>query len=425
MKILVVGSGGREHALAWKIYQSPMVEEVICAPGNPGTADLGRNVSIPAADVSELARFAQSEGIDLTVVGPEIPLIEGIVDEFNRKGLHIIGPSKAAARLEGSKAFMKDLLNRLGVPTARYKTFTKPQPAKDFARSLGEPVVVKVSGPAAGKGAIVCQTRKEAESWINRILVKREFGSSGDELVVEEFLEGEEASFQVFCDGEHVCPMLPAQDHKAVYDGDKGPNTGGMGAYAPAPLITPELQKSILNDIVLPTVRGMTDRGFPFQGILYAGLMIRDGKAKVLEYNVRMGDPEAQPILLLMESDLVPILLACADGTLDRHIIQWKEESALCVVMASGGYPGSYEKNKPIKGIRSLDSERDLIVFHAGTKADGNNAKSLVTHGGRVLGVTARGKDIAGAIDRAYRGVRSIEWDGVHYRTDIGKKALR
>lgn len=422
MKILVVGGGGREHALAWKIRQSPLVQEVLCAPGNPGTSGLGRNVPLSAEDVPGLAALAEKEKIDLTVVGPEIPLVNGIVDEFSRRRLRIFGPDRAAARLEGSKTFMKEFLSRTGIPTARYRTFTEPGPAKEFARTLGEPLVVKASGPAAGKGAVVCGTLKEAEAWIDRMMVERVFGSSGEEVVVEEFLEGEEASFQVFCDGEHFSPLVPAQDHKAVFDGDRGPNTGGMGAYAPAPVVTPAVREKILSRVIGPTVRGMAEVGSPFRGILYAGLMISNGDPKVLEFNVRMGDPEIQPILVLMESDLVPVLLSCTDGTLDRQTVRWKDKSAVCVVMASAGYPGEYEKKKPIHGLEALGSVPDLFVFHAGTVSENGE---LLTNGGRVLGVTALGKDIPSAIEHAYRGVRSIGWSGVHFRTDIGKKAFR
>jgi phosphoribosylamine--glycine ligase len=420
MKVLVVGGGGREHALVWKIAQSPLVDRVFCAPGNAGTVNEAVNVEIAAEDIAGLLAFAKKEGVGLTVVGPEAPLVEGIVDRFAAEGLKAFGPSAAAARLEGSKNFCKEVLIAAGAPTAAYRTFADAAGAKAFARTLGEPVVIKADGLAAGKGAIVCQTFAEADDAIDRILVERVFGAAGDKVVVEEFLVGEEASFLAFTDGDALAPLASSQDHKAVGDGDTGPNTGGMGAYSPAPVVTPAVHEAIMEQVMRPTVRQMAKMGCPYRGVLYAGLMIDRGRIKVLEFNARFGDPETQPLLFRMASDIVPLLLACVDGGLARHAIAWDPQPAVCVVMASGGYPDKYEKGKVVSGLDRTPP--GAHVFHAGTKAVGGR---VVTSGGRVLGVTAKGRDIPAAIDLAYRAVANITFEKAYYRRDIGKKALQ
>ncbi|NLH50519.1 MAG: phosphoribosylamine--glycine ligase [Myxococcales bacterium] len=420
MKILVVGGGGREHALVWKIAQSPLVSRVYCAPGNAGTAALATNVPLDAENVDALFDFASREAIDLTVVGPEAALVKGLVDRFRAAGLKAFGPTAAAARLEGSKAFCKQVLDAAGVPTAAYRRFTDAAAAKAYVRETGVPIVVKADGLAAGKGAIVCRTRVDAEAAIDQILVTRVFGSAGNQLVVEEFLEGEEASFLAFTDGQSLLPLASSQDHKAVGDGDTGPNTGGMGAYSPAPVVTEAIHRQVMNEVMVPVVRQMAALGHPYQGVLYAGLMIKDGYAKVLEFNARFGDPECQPLLYRMKSDIVPLLLACGDGTLGRMAIEWDQRPAVCVVMASGGYPGSYEKGKEISGLDNMPP--DSYVFHAGTKADGGR---VLSSGGRVLGVTAKGAGIRESIDLAYRAVKQISFEKAYYRNDIGQKALR
>jgi len=421
MKVRVVGGGGREHALVWKIAQSPRVTAVFAAPGNAGTAGLARNVPIAADDVESLLAFAESEGVDLTVVGPEAPLVLGIVDRFRERGLRIFGPTAAAARLEGSKAFAKAVMDRFGVPTAAYREFTDPDAARAYIREQGAPIVVKADGLAAGKGVTVARTVDEALAAVDAMMVDRAFGEAGGRIVVEECLEGEEASFLAFCDGRTVLPMASSQDHKPVFDDDQGPNTGGMGAYSPAPVVTPELFDRIVDTVIRPVVDGLGKEGNPYVGVLYAGLMIRGDEVKVLEFNCRFGDPECQPIVMRMKGDLVPVLEACVDGTLDRVDLEWDPRPAVCVVMASGGYPGTYEKGLEIRGLEDAAALDDVVVFHAGTRQE---AGKVVTAGGRVLGVTALGDDIPSAIERAYRAVRRISWPGVHYRRDIGRKAL-
>ncbi len=422
MKVLVVGGGGREHALAWKIKRSPLVEKVYAAPGNAGIAQEATCVPIAPDDFDALAQFAKKEGIDLTVVGPEDPLCKGIVDRFESEGLRIFGPSEKAAQLEGSKAFSKDFMKRYGIPTAEYEIFDDPEKAKDYIKAQGAPIVVKADGLAAGKGALVCSTLEEALAAVDKIMVERAFGDAGNRVVVEEFLTGEEASFIAITDGEHIYPLAGSQDHKPIFDGDKGPNTGGMGAYSPAPVITPEVHNKVMERVMKPVVEGMKEMGHPFKGVIYAGLMITDGEPKVLEYNVRFGDPEAQPILFRMKSDLVPALLASIDGTLDQVELEYLPQASVCVVMASGGYPGSYKKGYPISGLEEVSKLENVVVFHAGTTLkDGK----IVTNGGRVLGVTALGDGIKEAIDRAYEAVSLISWEGVQYRKDIGAKALR
>ncbi|NPA15940.1 MAG: phosphoribosylamine--glycine ligase [Deferribacteres bacterium] len=423
MKVLVVGQGGREHALVWKIAQSPKVDAVYAAPGNGGICEEATCVDIPANDLEALRDFAVKEGIDLTVVGPEEPLVRGIVDLFEEAGLTIFGPSKAAAQLEGSKAYAKNFMREMGIPTADFEVFEDPEEAKKYIEKKGAPIVVKADGLAAGKGSIVCKSVDEAKRAVDAIMVDRIFGEAGDRIVVEDFLRGEEASFIVITDGKNVVPLASSQDHKPVYDNDEGPNTGGMGAYSPAPVVTEYIHDKAMNEIVIPTIEGMAERGIPFKGVLYVGLMIEDDKyPRVLEYNVRFGDPEAQPILMRMKSDLVDALLASINGTLDSCEIEYLDDAAVCVVMASGGYPGKYEKGKEIHGLDEVAKMERVKVFHAGTKkVDGK----FVTNGGRVLGVTALGKDIKEAVDRAYEAVSKISWEGVHYRKDIAKKALR
>ena len=421
MKILVVGSGGREHALAWKLAQSERVEKVYCAPGNAGIASVAECVNIGVEDIDGLIDFVGNESIDLTVVGPEVPLSMGIVDSFKRVGLKIFGPTKEAAALESSKKFAKEFCSRHGIPQARFGAFTDAGPAKEYIRGCDLPIVVKADGLAAGKGVVICATLDEACSAVDEMLVSEKFGEAGREVVIEEFLEGEEASFIAVCDGEHVLPFASSQDHKAAYDGDTGPNTGGMGAISPARIVTPEITQQVMESIMLPVARGMASDGMPFVGIIYAGLMIKNGQAKVLEFNVRLGDPETQPILMRMKDDLVDVFEAALSGELDKVELSWEARPAVCVVMASGGYPGSYKKGDAISGIDDANSIDDVVVFHAGTSAvDGK----IVTNGGRVLGVTALGDEMKSAIEKSYEATEKIGWNGVQYRKDIGHKSL-
>jgi phosphoribosylamine--glycine ligase len=421
MRVLVIGSGGREHALIWKLKQSPQVTQLFAAPGNAGIAELAECTDISASEVRRLADFAVKKGIDLTLVGPEMPLTLGIVDEFEGRGLRIFGADQQAAILEGSKVFAKRLMKKYKIPTGFFQTFYRADDARRYIQDVGAPIVVKADGLASGKGAIVCQTVKEALDAVKRIMDDRAFGDAGEKIVVEEFLSGEEASFLAFTDGETVLPMASSQDHKAVFDDNKGPNTGGMGAYSPAPVVTEEVHRKIMDQIMTPTVRAMAAEGRPYRGVLYAGLMIKGGEPRLLEFNARFGDPEAQPLLMRMESDLFPILEAVVDRRLHEVEIRWRPEPAVCVVMVSGGYPGAHEKGTAISGLRAAARMKDVVVFHAGTAIAGGK---VVTSGGRVLGVTALGSDISDAIARAYRAVEKIRWDGVHYRTDIGRKAL-
>ena len=423
MKVLVVGGGGREHALAWKIAQSPKVTQVFVAPGNAGTAlEPGiDNVAIDVEDIPALLDFARSEGIDLTVVGPEVPLVLGIVDIFTDAGLRCFGPDKACARLEGSKAFSKDFLARHGIPTAAYASFTERDEAVAYIREQGAPIVVKADGLAAGKGVILARTEDEAIAAVDDMLAANAFGEAGHRVVIEEFLTGEEASFIVMVDGKHVLPMASSQDHKARDEGDRGPNTGGMGAYSPAPVVTPEIHDRIMNEVILPTVRGMADEGHPFTGFLYAGLMVaEDGTPKVLEFNVRFGDPETQPIMMRLQSDLVEHIEAALNGALDGQTVAWDSRAALGVVLAAGGYPGSYRKGDVITGLPRQELA-DAKVFHAGTAMkDGE----IVTAGGRVLCVVGLGETVAKAQARAYEIVEQIHWKDVYFRRDIGYRAI-
>ncbi len=423
MKLLVVGGGGREHALAWCLARSPRVAEVLVAPGNAGTAHEPkvRNAAVAAEDIGGLLRLAQAEGVDLTVIGPEAPLVAGIVDAFADAGLRCFGPRRATAGLEGSKVYAKDFLARHDIPTAAYRGFTDAGAACAWIREHGAPLVVKADGLAAGKGVTLAHSVAEAEAAVRAMLEEGAFGAAGRRVVVEEFLEGEEASFMCLVDGAHVLPLASSQDHKARDEGDTGPNTGGMGAYSPAPVITPALHERILREVIEPTVRGLAADGCPFTGFLYAGLMIgADGTPRVLEYNVRLGDPETQPILLRLRSDLVDLLEAALEGRLDRAHAEWDPRTALGVVLAAGGYPGAYRKGDAIEGLSQADAP-DTKVFHAGTALrDGR----VVTNGGRVLCACALGATVAEAREHAYALAARIHWDGVYYRRDIGHRAL-
>jgi phosphoribosylamine--glycine ligase len=421
MKVLVVGSGGREHALVWKIAQSPLVKRIFCAPGNAGMAGLAECVPIGSADIPKLLEFARREKIGLTVVGPEMPLSEGIVDAFEKAGLRIFGASRKAAEIESSKSFAKALMTKYGIPTAEGRTFKRYAQAKRYLGKVGAPVVVKADGLAAGKGVIVCSTEKEAREALDLIMVKREFGEAGNQVIIEECLTGEEASFLAFTDGKTVLPMPSSQDHKAIYDGDRGPNTGGMGAYSPAPVVDRLIHAKIMREVMLPAVKGMAAEGRPYKGVLYAGLMIDRDRIRVLEFNGRFGDPEAQPLLMRITSDIVPIMEAVIDERLDHVSLEIDARASVCVVMASGGYPGKYAKGFPISGLDAARRMKDVVVFHAGTASQG---KSVVTDGGRVLGVTALGDTIEEAISKAYRAVDKISWNGAQHRKDIGQKAI-
>ncbi len=424
MKILIVGSGGREHALAWKVQQSPKVEKVFVAPGNAGTAlePSVENIAIEATDIAALLAFAQKEAIDLTIIGPEVPLVLGIVDLFQQAGLKCFGPTAKAAQLEGSKTFCKDFMIRHHIPTAAFQSFTDKQQAIAYIKQQGAPIVVKADGLAAGKGVIVAQTEQEAISAVDDMLSGNVFGEAGNRVVIEEFLTGEEASFIVIADGKHTLPMATSQDHKARDNGDQGPNTGGMGAYSPAPVVTPEIHRRVMRDVIEPTLKGMADDGMPYTGFLYAGLMIStDGSIKVLEYNCRFGDPETQPIMMRLKSDLVELCEAALAGNLDQTDSDWDERAALGVVLAAGGYPDAYQSGAVISGLPENVQETSK-VFHAATRQVGAD---LVTAGGRVLCACALGHDIKEAQSKAYALANSIHWDGIYYRTDIGFKAIK
>ena len=419
---MVVGGGGREHALVWKVLRSPQVDEVIAAPGNAGIGEVARCAEVKAEDIEGLLRLAQDEKVDLTIVGPEAPLALGIVDRFQGAGLRIFGPTEEAAKIESSKVFAKELMAKYGIPTAEFQVFDNPQKAREYIRKMGAPIVVKADGLAAGKGSIVCGTLEEAYRAVERIMEEREFGDAGDLVVVEECLVGEEASILAITDGEAIKPLLPSQDHKPVYDGDKGPNTGGMGAYAPAPVVTGEVAEVVMKRVLRPAIEGMAKEGILYRGVLYAGLMITEEGPRVLEFNCRFGDPESQAVLPLLEGDLVEILEAAVEGRLREVEVRNSDGAAVCVVLASGGYPGKYEKGKVIEGLEEVETMSDVVVFHAGTaRRDGE----IVTDGGRVLGVTAVAPDIPKAIERAYEAVGKVRFEGMHYRRDIGQKALR
>ena len=423
MNILIIGSGGREHALAWKCAQSPRVEEVLVAPGNAGTARESkvRNVPVSSDDIEALVKLAQTENVSLTIVGPEAPLVAGVVDRFNELGLPCFGPTAAAAQLEGSKAFTKDFLARHKIPTADYQNFTELDPALDYIREQGAPIVIKADGLAAGKGVIVAMTLGEAEQAATDMLEGGSFGAAGARIVVEEFLEGEEASFIVITDGDIILPMATSQDHKARDEGDTGPNTGGMGAYSPAPVVTPDIEARIMDEVIRPTLDGMKADGNPYLGFLYAGLMIMaDGTPKVIEFNCRMGDPETQPIMARLKSDLVDICLSTLEGDLQERKAVWDTRAALGVVMAAGGYPASYAKGKVISGLDGADSNTQK-VFHAGTTTVGD---AVTTSGGRVLCVVGLGDTVADAAQDAYAAVDKIDWEDVYIRRDIGHRAI-
>lgn len=421
MKVLVVGGGGREHALIWKIARSPQVKKIYAAPGNAGTSQAAQNVPIAADDVKSLLVFANDNGVDLTVVGPEAPLVAGIVDAFQKSDLKVFGPRQHAANLEGSKSYSKMLMKSAGIPTARFKIISDLSSAKDYVEAVGAPIVVKATGLAAGKGVAVCSTVKEAQDAIDLFMKERIFGSAGDSVIIEECLVGEEASIIAFVDGRAIFTLESSQDHKPAYDGDKGPNTGGMGAYSPAPVVTDRVMRQIERDVLVPVAYAANRDGCPYRGILYAGIMITDEGPKVLEFNVRFGDPEIQPILMRMKSDIIEPIMATIACELAEATIEWDDRPSVCVVMASGGYPGKYEKGKEITGIDEAEALGDVKVFHAGTAlSDGK----VVTNGGRVLGVTALGETVEAAKTRAYEAVEKIHFEGAHYRTDIADKAI-
>ncbi len=421
MKVLVVGGGGREHALAWKIAQSPQVTKLYCAPGNPGIARIAECLPIPADNITALRDAVHAHRVDLTVVGPEAPLAAGIVDVFRKDERLIFGPHRAAARIEASKAFSKDLMVRLRIPTAEAQTFTALAPALEYLDCCEIPIVVKADGLAQGKGVVVAASRAEAREAVRAMLEEKTFGEAGTRVVIEEFLDGEELTVMAFTDGKTIVPMAPAQDHKRIGDGDRGPNTGGMGAYAPAPIGTSTLLERVRRTILEPVVDGLSRMGHPFHGVLYAGLMMVRGEPKVLEFNARMGDPETQVVLPLLKSDLVEVFMAVAERRLDRLTVEWHDRAAVCVVLAAPGYPGAPVKGTPIVLPADLEPQDDVVVFHAGT-ADGPGG--VVTNGGRVLGVTGLGATIEAARDRAYAGVRRISFDGMHFRSDIAARAV-
>lgn len=417
MNILVIGSGGREHALYWKLSESPQTEQIYAIPGNPG---MGASAAIALDDHAAILRFVKEHEIGLVVVGPEVPLMNGLVDELEAAGIRAFGPRANAAEIEGSKSFAKDLMKKYGIPTARYEVFTAAEPARAYIRQEGAPIVVKADGLAAGKGVIVAMTEQEALDAVDAIMEDHSFGDAGARVVIEEFMEGEEASLLAFTDGTTIRPMISAQDHKRAYDGDRGPNTGGMGTYAPAPVMTPEMTERAVEEILKPTIAAMAKEGRIYRGCLYLGLMVTADGPKVVEFNARFGDPETQVVLPLLDSDLVAIMCACADGTLADVPIRWKDDAAVCVVLASGGYPGHYEKGQEIHGLADAEA-MGALVFHAGTAMkDGK----LVTNGGRVLGVVGRGADISSAVDAAYAAATKISFKDAYYRKDIAHRAL-
>ena len=417
MNILVIGSGGREHALYWKLSESPQTEQIYAIPGNPG---MGASAAIALDDHAAILRFAKEHEIGLVVVGPEVPLMNGLVDKLEAAGICAFGPRANAAEIEGSKSFAKDLMKKYGIPTARYEVFTAAEPARAYIRQEGAPIVVKADGLAAGKGVIVAMTEQEALDAVDAIMEDHSFGDAGARVVIEEFMEGEEASLLAFTDGTTIRPMISAQDHKRAYDGDRGPNTGGMGTYAPAPVMTPEMTERAVEEILKPTIAAMAKEGRTYRGCLYLGLMVTADGPKVVEFNARFGDPETQVVLPLLDSDLVAIMCACADGTLADVPIRWKDGAAVCVVLASGGYPGHYEKGQEIHGLADAEA-MGALVFHAGTAMkDGK----LVTNGGRVLGVVGRGADISSAVDAAYAAATKISFKDAYYRKDIAHRAL-
>lgn len=422
MKALVIGSGGREHTIVWKLSQSRHIDKIYCCPGNAGISEIAECIDVDGNNFYALVDFAKYEGIDITIVGPEAPLTKGIVDVFEKNGKKIIGPSSKASQLEGSKVFAKDIMRRYGIPTAEYKVFSSYLHAEDYVRMKGAPIVIKADGLAAGKGVIVADTVDEAVAGLKLIMKDRAFGEAGNRVLVEECIQGEEASFMAFTDGKTILPMVSSQDHKRIFDDDKGPNTGGMGAYSPAPVITSELETAIMEKVMKPAVRGLNSDGIKYKGILYAGIMIRDGKPYVLEFNCRLGDPETQPVFSRLNTDLVDICLAITDEKLSSLNLEWMSESSVCVVLSSKGYPGTYEKGKVITGLDDVKKMKDVMVFHAGTSF---NKNKLVTSGGRVLSVTAIGSDIKDAKRKAYMAIEKIYFDGMHYRKDIADRAIK
>ncbi|MGY9014174.1 MAG: phosphoribosylamine--glycine ligase [Rhodospirillales bacterium] len=422
MKVLVVGSGGREHSLCWAIAKSPLCNKLYCAPGNAGIADVAECVDISAEAINDLVEFAIDSKIDFVVVGPEVPLCLGLVDQLEKKNIKAFGPNAAAAELEGSKGFMKDLCSKYDIPTAQFGRFDEPDAAKKYIIRHPAPNVVKADGLAAGKGVILCHNNNEAFAAIDQMMTEQAFGDAGAEVIIEEMMEGEEASFFALVDGEHALPLVSAQDHKRVYDGDKGPNTGGMGAYTPAPVLTPDVTETIMRTIVNPVIKGMAAEGSPYKGVLYAGIMMTAEGPKLLEINVRFGDPECQPLMMRLKSDLLEALVACAEGRLDKIELDWYDEVALLVVMAANGYPGFYRKGSVIKGLDAANAVEDVIVFHSGTQSkDGN----ILATGGRVLGVTALGSTVAEAQKKAYQAVDLIDWPEGFCRRDIGWRAIQ
>jgi len=421
MRVLVIGNGGREHTLVWKLRQDKRIKEIYVAPGNAGTDELAINIDINSSDINGLVRLVRDKGIDLTFVGPEASLVAGIVDHFQSEGLKIFGPCKDAAQLEGSKVFAKNLMKKYGIPTADYRSFNNPEPAIEYIKEKGTPIVIKAEGLAAGKGVIIASSEEEAINVVKEILIDNKFGQAGEQIVIEEYLDGEEATVLAFTDGKTIIPMLPSQDHKQVYDQDQGPNTGGMGAYAPAPLVAGKMMH-IQQEILQPTINALRNEGIDYRGVIYCGLMIKGESIKVLEYNVRFGDPEAQVVLPLLKTDLIDIAEAVIAGKLKDIKIDWSNQASVCVIMASGGYPVKYNSGEVITGLEEVKNSQGIIVFHAGTEKKG---ELLVTAGGRVLGITAIDNDLKSAIDRAYHAVEKIDFAGAHYRKDIGQKALR
>ena len=421
MKILVIGSGGREHSLVWKISQSPKVTKLFCAPGSAAIGELAECVAIGPEEIDKLADFAEKQKIELTVVGPELPLTLGISDLFETRGLRIFGPNRAAARLEGSKAFAKEILQQNKIPTASFGTFTDAAAARKYLAQQKPPYVIKADGLAGGKGVVICLDVNEAMAASDGILIQKSLGEAGEKVVIEEFLEGEEASFMVLSDGDHILPLASSQDHKRVFDNDKGPNTGGMGAYSPPPVVTSAMHQRVLDEILKPLLVGLKNKGIRYRGVIYVGLMITESGPKVLEFNARFGDPECQPIMMRLQSDLVPLLEATIDGKLNHMQPQWYEDPAVCVVLCARGYPGPYDKGYEIRGLDKLSHWDRGFVFHAGTAKENGR---WITSGGRVLGVTARGSDIGSAVKNAYSAVSEVAWDGMHYRKDIARRAI-
>ena len=422
MKVLVIGSGGREHALLWKLAQSQRTTKLFCAPGNGGTAEFAENVPLGVDQIKELADFAREQAVDLTIVGPEAPLVGGIVDQFREYGLQVFGPTRQAAALEGSKVFAKELMKKHGIPTGDFHIATTMAQARPLLGDFGYPVVIKADGLAAGKGVVIADDYAAAEAAVKMMLEDKLFGDAGNQVLIEECMVGEEVSVLAFTDGKTVVPMVSAQDHKRVFDGDAGPNTGGMGAYAPAPVYTSQLASQVEKEILLPTVQAMDSEGIPYQGVLYAGLMLTDQGPKVLEFNARFGDPETQVILPLMDSDLVDAVEAVCNGTLEQVQIDWRPEAVACVVMASGGYPAKYETGMTVSGLEKAAEQNDVVIFHAGTK---RNDGEILTAGGRVLGVTGRGSDIGQAVAKVYCAIELISFPAAHYRNDIAHRALK